>query len=162
MKTISAILVLVFSIFCFGNDIEFIKATSQAWRAGVPGGGRGTNYTICLISKRNSEQIEFTNLWIGSETFEIKVLKNSKMNESSKTISKVNADKFNKGDSLFITAQKFIQTPRNADEQPIFAENQIELPKQYEGVALLEYKVKGKLKYLEIQNFKELEFVPYH
>lgn len=125
-------------------ELEVLKATSQEWIAGAPGGGKGVNYTFD-IKVLTDKTIEFDSVWVSGKQLQITPVKSS----SAKT-----------GIILF-TASEFTGGPGERlkkREEPVgeVTNNTATPPIAYNGAALLRYRANGISKFLEIRDFTVL------
>jgi hypothetical protein len=112
-----------------------ISATSESWRAGIPGGGSGTEYYFKL-KITTSENIKFDSAWINNKHFKVFIAKES-VSISNEPI------KYTKDDII---------TLRISDlNNQISESKKAKPPINYDGAALIAYIVNEKSQYLIIK-----------
>jgi hypothetical protein len=123
---------------------ELIQFTAQDWKGGQKQTGYGTYYEIDIVTKTNSENLTFDQLWIGEKYFEVSCFQKGK---------KIKNNTFGSGDTITIQVND-----RKIDGH-IINEGQIQNiddkpnAPDYEGDALLSYIYKEKRKYFELGKF---------
>ena len=138
-------------LFSFGTKVKLGEATSQEWAGGIYEAGYGTNFKVTLIAKGSSEKLQVSDLWIGEDYFSVKAVKN---------LAKRNDLEFSRKDTLYVTAG-FTFKPDKDGKYIKKMGDQKTVPHEYDGVALLGYTWKGKLKYIEIDELKKLQKIIY-
>jgi hypothetical protein len=121
-----------------GLPVKVIEATKRNWVSGAPGGRTGTKFSIKVYV--NTElKTEFKNVWIGAENvpFDVEFF--------SLDIQK----KIQNGDSLLLTYNKVNGIKNDNAEAK-------KLPCKYNGAALIESSIDGKVRYFIVKKFKEL------
>jgi hypothetical protein len=114
---------------------NLISATSESWRAGIPGGGSGTEYYF-KVKITTSENIKFDSAWINNKHFKVFIAKES-TSISNEPI------KFTKDDII---------TLRISDLNNQISESEkTKPPINYDGAALIAYIVNEKSQYLIIK-----------
>jgi len=120
---------------------SLIHATSEKWVAGIPDGGRGTDYYF-EIKINTVEKLLFDSAWIDNKAFEIFIAKKSNYNSSQQII-------YGQGDTI---------TLRVSDIQNKSIPNKITNPPiKHDGIALIGYSVNAKRKYLSIKEIKSVK-----
>ncbi|MCK5847232.1 MAG: hypothetical protein KAG84_07330 [Bacteroidales bacterium] len=145
---------LIILLFLFGwfnfDAFEEIDATVQHSNAGRRMSGKSVHYQVKLIANKPSKKITFEKMWIGSNPVELTVF-----TYDDKKQIKYN---YEKGDTIYIDA--YMRYRPNDKDVLALVENG--LPKkvvEYQGEAIIQYKVKSKRKELIIKSFKKLETV---
>ena len=116
-----------------------LSATSQSWTAGIPSGGSGIDYYFKV--KINTEEIiSFDSAWINNSSFEIFIAKETAA-ISNQPI------KFSKGDYIILRVSEI-------KNKNIKAQNS-KPPIEYNGAALISYKVTDKQEYFIIKEIKK-------
>lgn len=145
-------LVILFCLFgfLFTPKLKVIDSEAYRWAGGRQESGMGTNYTFKLVAGKSSEVLKIDQLWIGDKYFKVypqRQLKNLSI-----------ISEFNKKDTIIIQVNHKV-LPTDNGMQEVFSDVQIAKPYEYEGQALIGYKLKGKQKYLEIPeiNFSEMK-----
>jgi len=118
--------------------VSLVGASSQRWIAGA-GGRTGTSYRIKLLLKTD-KQIDFSGLWIGDKNAPITLEYDS---YTPPTTTK-------KNDIVYVTTN----IVNNVDELDF---TPAKTPFKYNGLALLQIKVGGKIEYVYIKAFKPLK-----
>jgi hypothetical protein len=111
-------------------SVQFLEAHYSNWVAGVKGGGKGSDYSLRLISI--DHKLSFDSLWVNNRGLSLK-------------------EKDWSGDTITLTASYF-KSPRHIPE----AET---APIPHEGEALISYTQNNKTHYLEVPKI-ELKDVP--
>ncbi len=139
-------LILLFSMCCrSGNKgVELIDATQQSWVAGIRGGGAGVNYEFTVIAGRSSKVLVFEELWVGQQYLSF---------IASRRFPALAEHGFAKGDTVYVNATRFHEVDGFTPPETI----QKEPPFDYEGQALLSYKIRRKQHYLVIKSIKTLK-----
>ncbi|MBL0343183.1 MAG: hypothetical protein IPP71_21360 [Bacteroidetes bacterium] len=117
---------------------NLLNATSEPWVAGIRGGGSGIEHSfqIFIIS---DQKLIFEKVWMKDNVFEVFVSKNQNAITS---------------DPVQYTKNEVI-TVRVSEFQRVNAEK-ILPPLQYEGEALIGFKVNGQQKYFIVKEIKKL------
>lgn len=147
MKKILLLLVFIFNFDLVRAQIvsdyfTIDSATQQGWAAGVEGGGSGINYHVNITMKKNVT-IEFDSMWVGTYGVKLSIANN--------IVS------FHKGSIVCLYAGQFFPYQIIYDEPGL----PVVVPIKHEGVALIRYKIDGKIYYSEIATLKQLEFLAY-
>jgi hypothetical protein len=146
MKTILFILLCIFGWFVH-KPFTVVEKTVQTSMGGRAESGIATSYTVKFVANYSSEKMSIGDMWIDSVYFEVHPYKqNADLSFSQK---------WEKGDTLFVKVVKH----RYPDGIKIVKDNSgpvKPLPRKYSGAALIGYKLKGKMKFFVIDEFKEL------
>ena len=151
MKVLVILLATLFSFNWFWNDFTIVEGTSQKYAGGREKSGYGTRYNIKLFAQKSSKKLKIDQLWIGEEFFDVKPIKDPK---------RKNDHNFSKNDTIYLYVKHHIHT----DEEMKKAQKEKKLlkpPYNYQGAALIGYKVRNKRKYKVIDKFTELKKVFY-
>ena len=143
----SVLIILIQFCFWFANPgLEISLAEKQDYAGGRAASGHGTKYNITVKAKTKHKKLIIEGVWLkGSTYFPVKVYDKFGKKDSE----------FKKGDELFIAFRKHIKT--NNQGQAIEQATQQNAPIKYQGEALLQYKLRGKTKYIAIKQFAEKE-----
>lgn len=116
-----------------------LNATSQSWTAGIPSGGSGIDYYF-KVKINTEEKISFDSAWINNSSFEIFISKETAA-ISSQPI------KFSKGDNIILRVSEIKnKNIKTQNSKP---------PIEYNGAALISYKVTDKQEYFIIKEIKK-------
>ena len=116
-----------------------LSATSQSWTAGIPSGGSGIDYYF-KVKINTEEKISFDSAWINNSSFEIFISKETAA-ISSQPI------KFSKGDNIILRVSEIKnKNIKKQNSKP---------PIEYNGAALISYKVTDKQEYFIIKEIKK-------
>jgi hypothetical protein len=122
------------------DSFTLLSATAQPWTAGVPSGGKGTEYYF-KIKINTSKELTFDSAWINNQSYAIFL---SKDNGAISTHPLT----FVKGDSITLRISDL--TNPNTKALPS------KPPMSYDGAALIGYKVKGRSFYYIIKEIQKL------
>ncbi len=163
-------LFLFLNVFVFSKgiaqDFEFVKATSQAWAAGMRGGGSGINYQIIVVANESSKKVSIQEVWIKSKFLTYNVITKTPLGKSSAATL---TPTFQKGDTLFIRASEFFkdeEMPEEKDRDKTKATKEPEIKREVPSAmknceALIVYKRKRKTKELQIAAIEKLRYLAY-
>ena len=116
-----------------------LSATSQSWTAGIPSGGSGIDYYF-KVKINTEEKISFDSAWINNSSFEIFISKETAA-ISSQPI------KFSKGDNIILRVSEIKnKNIKKQNSKPLI---------EYNGAALISYKVTDKQEYFIIKEIKK-------
>jgi hypothetical protein len=148
MKTIGIILISTFLLMC-KDPLSVSKATSKKWVGGIPEAGTGVIYSV-YFKVNKSGVFEVGDMWIDSEHYSTTAFKNNAQMPSSY---------YEKGDTVVIVGRRNYP-PSNPDyirgEYEIGVD-QVKAPKEFSSKALIKYSFRGKIEFIEINEFDELE-----
>jgi hypothetical protein len=124
--------------------IEVLQATSQAWVAGVAGGGRGVNYSLQIRIKTN-KPIKFDTIWVAGKKLVTKAEKGGQYEQIKSARNKV----------VTVLASEFTGGPGRygrMGEAPVKRTpvDSVKAPVAYKGAALLQYVVNGAAQYIAV------------
>jgi len=147
MKFIAVILLFFFGWFS-STPFKYIETSQQTSMGGRQESGKSIHYEIKLVAKQSSTKLNFKKLWIGADEVEIH------LRAADGGFLKDNS--FSKKDTITLIAYKRF-LPKNGGAL-IYKkmDGAIGVPKEYQGVALLSYEIKGKTKYWEIKEITKL------
>ena len=136
-------LILCIFGFLFQPKVKVIESEAYKWAGGRAESGMGINYTFKIVAGKSSDILTIDELWIDTNYFKVKPQK--QLDDLS--IS----NEFDKKDTVIIQVNHMLikgkYSPENNTEQ-------IAAPIDFEGDALIGYKIKGKQKYLEVEKIK--------
>jgi hypothetical protein len=115
------------------RHLKILKATSRKWITQRK--GDVVTYRIQILAKKNSEELQFDELWIDNKLFKVKVFK-----EEDKAIARF----FSEKEKLYLEAER--ETGKAEYE---------EMAPSVKGKVALGYTVNNKRKYLSIKGFEE-------
>lgn len=146
MRILSFILVCFFGIFT-PKSFQVIEATTQKVAGGRAESGISVNYNVTLKANQSSENLFIQGVWVDSVYYKAEAYKQNPNLSFTK--------EFEKGDTLFLRFSKKISssTPIPIKKAP---------PIEVNGEALIVYKLKNKIRYKAIEDFKKLpmEYYP--
>ena len=139
----SVLIMLIQLSFWFTNPgLQVSSAEKQDYASGRAASGYGTKYNITVRAKTSYKKLVLQGVWIRDKAyFSVKAYDNYGKKDPE----------FKNGDELFITFRKHIKT--NQMGQPIAQPTVQKAPIKYKGEALLQYKLRGKTKYIAIKQF---------
>jgi hypothetical protein len=148
----SRIIIIFFfsTLFSVRTDFDIIEAHSQKWHGGRKETGSGINYTVKILTHRNSKALEFSGIWVGSKYFDL---------QYRVLCVKTGDSVFAENDTLLISFSERIGGFNEIDKTK---ENTVSLPYKYKGEALIKYSYKRKIKYAVVKKIKQLpeQFYP--
>ena len=142
---------LTATIFICGKvkDFEVIAATKQSWHGGKPGSPGGVNYNFKFVVKKPSSKLVIDQLWVKNEQLEISQVVIMGAGE---------AGNFAKGDTVFFKAGKVnVPLTQKLGKKKEEKAKGTPPPIEYEGDALIGYKMGKKRKYKIIEKFEMLK-----
>jgi len=144
-------------ISCSNPEFTITNATSQKWHGGRPESGRGVNYRIEIQVNYASSELSFTYMWIDGLKYEVEVFKNPE-NKSDNS--------FAKGDKVYLEVNHTVRPDMQKLQETgeiveIISGDISQAPQNFDGAALIEYKINNTLKYQIVPAFKELEALNY-
>lgn len=134
------------------DDFSCVKFESRRFVGGTVRSPSGTNYILEIEANKNIPQIEFEAVWVGNRKFiQLEVLSDSRPWAEKK---------IKKGDVLTILFKQLIlhSEPNEEANPEVDLDGEIsDPPIQYSGNALVQYSVKGKKKFLEVENMTQVK-----
>jgi len=129
--------------------LQFMRATSQEWLAGVRGGGRGIKYDV-RVKITTDKKVAFDSMWVSGKKLSIKVAELLKDPEF----------RFSNNYEISLVASFYLE-PSNKNQgkeeyKSISTSDTIKAPLEYKGAALIKYSVADSIKYLEVPFFTVL------
>ena len=119
-----------------------LNASSEDWTAGIPNGGRGTEYYF-KIKVNTQGKMLFDTAWINNKTFGIYISKGKGLISNTPT-------KYSYEDTIILRVSDIHSKPianKNTENN--------NLPIKYDGAALISYTVNGKKEYYTIKEIKK-------
>ena len=155
MKTLTISIIIMF-IFPFCNkDFVVLESSKQSWAGGTYQAGTGTRYSISLVAENTSKNLVIDQLWVGKEYYKINPYKKSKGVGNKKDTL------FVKNDTLIVRAQRHVRPNKDGKMINTKGYTDLDVPYEFKSEALIGYLLKGKRKYKEINEIKELKFLAY-
>ncbi len=162
MEILMSILLMLSSVQCrTNNEFSILKAEYQQFAGGTVWSSSGTNYNIQLKAERNLKNLKFLVIWVGQTSYiEVEALSGNQAIEFSDV---------DKGETVNLKFSRVIQNRQHNNPyfdnqpQPVDSDNQgsidqnIKVPFEYSGAALISYIVKGKKKYIVVPEFVKLK-----
>ena len=93
--------------------IRILEATRQEWTGGIEESGKGVNYDIRLVVKKNSANLNFVSVTVDQQGCSYKI---TNVNRPAK------GDRYQKGDTLLISAllkNPPVRTPQKETPYPV-------------------------------------------
>jgi len=139
--------VLFFCLFCCLHSRYFtlVEATEREWVAGRQSAGKGKEYRIKLIVRKDYDKLSFHKLWVNNRPLDLRTGVNSNAENRE----------FQKGDTLILSARSV-----DSDNKTRGIEKQLPLnvtEKYKEAEAVLHYRLKDKDRYYPVDEFNELD-----
>ena len=145
-------MLLILTILFWGN-FKIIEATSQDWAGGRKESGYGTYYRFKMIAAKSSEKLLIDRLWIGEDYYEVKPYTEP---------GRFNSNKFNRADTIFILATRFLGSELTKDRNiQKKSDKYIKPAFNYDGDAIIGYKIRNKRKFKKIKSFTRLKKINY-
>ncbi|PLX00319.1 MAG: hypothetical protein C0594_15810 [Marinilabiliales bacterium] len=138
------------SLFWFGkkSDFEIVSSSKQAFHGGRPGSGGSTKYHFTFRMKKPSEKLTIDKLWVNEKELDLKQV----------VFMGAKAGNFSKNDTVRFTAEERIASlTEKLSKDKAKTEQKVEPPIEYEGAALIGYKVGSKRKYKIVDGFELLK-----
>lgn len=126
---------------------ELLKADFQSSVGGRVESGITHTYTFSVVAKYGSDRMTVNHLWVDTTYFKVQPYKQNADLSFSQT--------WEKGDTLFIKAFKR-HFPSGIKNYKDFNGNYLPVPKKYKGAALIEYELKGKKRFFEVDSIQKL------
>lgn len=125
-----------------GLDFTLLAATAQPWRAGVPGGGSGTNYTF-ILQKNVAGKVQFDSVWVAGAQLPLSVKPRQQTTESRQPAQ---------NDTITLLAAAYAAGPRTGKrrEEGPNAAAPAKYPVALKGEALIRYTVNGVSRYYAV------------
>ena len=147
MKFIAIILLCFFGWFS-STPFKYVETTQQTAMGGRQESGKTIHFEVKLVASHSSTKLKFNKLWIGTDEVEIH------LRAADGGFLKDNS--FSKKDTITLIAYKRYLPNKGGALIYRKMEGSANIPKEYQGVALLSYSYKGKTKYWEIKKIKKL------
>ena len=123
-----------------------LNATSQDWTAGIPGGGRGTEYYF-KIKVNTKDKMLFDTVWVNNKAFGIYISR-------GKGIISNTPIKYSYGDTIILRVSdihsKQIENKNTENNNP---------PIKYDGAALISFMVNDKKEYYTIKKIEKQQTI---
>jgi hypothetical protein len=138
------------------KDFTCLRFEYQQFAGGTVMSPSGTNYVLEIQANKCLKQLQFEAVWVGNRKFiELEV-----MTENNNPVE----NKFRKGERIKILFKQLILPSGHFGESDpgVVQDGEIvEPPQPYSGKALVQYSVKGKKKYFEIEEMIRLKPLMY-
>lgn len=119
-----------------------MEATYSAWNAGANSGGKGINYQLKLMLKKDN--ISFDSVWIGQVGYALEVAKGKERSYKQPLL---------KNDTIFL---RFTESfPEKNQKEGSASQKIVPPPVKYDGKALIRYYRGKKKSYYVVKEFEK-------
>ena len=142
MKFPLIFIVLIFCLFgSHGRDFKIVKATMEEWTGGLKESGKGINYRITVLVKKNSDKLKIYGIRIKDKEYDCRIFNLSDENKGKY---------FEKNDTILITSsiRNGYKAKSNKKEQ-ITSDCNAEL--------VIDYNLRKKEKCIPVNNIEKLK-----
>jgi hypothetical protein len=142
MKLIYSLLFLLLFPWFQSGDFKVLDAEMQAFDSGRKESGSGINYRIQIVLNKKPSLIQFKGIWLNGRMYE--------------PIIQGVSEEFSKGDTLLLT---FTVWTSGSEHQMNETEKEAsfhELPVEFKGKNVIEWKKRKKIHYKELPEFRKL------
>ncbi len=145
-------LIIILAFFCFNSKEPFklLESTRTYVAAGRMESGTTETYTFKLVPNFSSRKLVFDQIWIDSLFYDVKPIKQNK--------DLTFANEFKKNDTITLSAV-IRKLPDESGSLKISDFTVKKRPENFEGKAIIGYKIKGKRKYITVNDFVKTKAV---
>lgn len=149
MKYMTLLMTLV--LLCCGSKLKVTEVTSQKWAGGQYQTGKGTNYVVKVKAKASSDKFKIDGLWVNGLYIPV-----SLMMEAGKPADRP----YKRGEELSWQGGP-VYRPDDQGTMVLYRAKEKSAPVEITGAGVVQYTLRGKTKYQEFKEIKELEMLIY-